>query len=58
MKDQHGVRDPSVGIADRFAEGHVMQPQLGQSFPRFEMEVMGDVVALLRRQKDRRLLGG
>src|SRR5580658_10502728 len=57
MKDQHGVCHPSLGIADRFTEGRVMQAQLGQGFPRFEMEVMGDVVALLRRQSGRRLLG-
>ncbi len=57
MKDQHGIRDPPIGIADRLAEGRVMQAQFGQGFPRFEMEVVGDVVALLRRHKDRRLLG-
>ena len=33
MKDQHGIADPALGIAERFAEGRVMQPQLGQGFP-------------------------
>src|SRR6266702_683715 len=55
-KDQDGVRDPSLRVAGGFPERHVVQAQLGHSFPRAKLELADDVIALRRRGS--RLLRG
>ena len=46
VKDQDGVRDPSLRVAGGFPERHVVQAQLGHSFPRAKLELMDYEVPL------------
>src|SRR3984885_11040310 len=56
MQKQHGICNLAIRVVCRGSKGRIMKSQLRQRFARFEMEIVGNVVALFGSGQLARLL--
>src|SRR3984893_19507401 len=49
VQDEHGIGHFALGVPLWLAKAHVVQPEFGESFARFEMEVAAHIIAFLGR---------